>query len=317
MIFFPQLLDSAENWIKFFNSSDNKILDYRNVYLLYPRNFGNSDQHDSFYTEDMANDVVRFMYNHKISTATVGGHGLGAKVALAAACYHSDRFTGFYGIDYTPVDYRYYEPFREIATYVQEMSKLNLKKPRSAIMADIERRIPCPKWKAIFKQNLKMITPANYDWNFNMNGLLENISHSGANHIGAWNPNFGLWGGRCCFVFPEYSRWVHLGTNTLPMHKVCMKVRGYSHDIFSVQGDESPLNHWVYEHSDLSNVVGTKLENFVSMYDGVHTLLSDRYNMGKEFIPDRINTRNNSAFSYTDYVPAHNHHNWRFRKDSQ
>lgn len=142
MIFFPQLLDSAENWIKFFNSSDNKILDYRNVYLLYPRNFGNSDQHDSFYTEDMANDVVRFMYNHKISTATVGGHGLGAKVALAAACYHSDRFTGFYGIDYTPVDYRYYEPFREIATYVQEMSKLNLKKPRSAIMADIERRIP-------------------------------------------------------------------------------------------------------------------------------------------------------------------------------
>lgn len=29
--------------------------------MLHPRNFGNSDRHDSFDVEEMADDVVRFM----------------------------------------------------------------------------------------------------------------------------------------------------------------------------------------------------------------------------------------------------------------
>jgi pimeloyl-ACP methyl ester carboxylesterase len=45
--------------------------------------------------EQMTNDVVRFMYENKISTATLGGHGTGAKLALATGCYHADRVTGF------------------------------------------------------------------------------------------------------------------------------------------------------------------------------------------------------------------------------
>lgn len=28
------------------------------------------------------------MYENKLSTATLGGHGFGAKVALAVGCYH-------------------------------------------------------------------------------------------------------------------------------------------------------------------------------------------------------------------------------------
>jgi pimeloyl-ACP methyl ester carboxylesterase len=29
------------------------------------------------------------MYTNKISMATLGGHGIGGKIALAAACYHN------------------------------------------------------------------------------------------------------------------------------------------------------------------------------------------------------------------------------------
>ncbi len=54
-----------------------KFLDYRNIYLLNPRNFGTSDYFDSFELDEMADDVVRFMYEQKISTATLGGHGMG------------------------------------------------------------------------------------------------------------------------------------------------------------------------------------------------------------------------------------------------
>ena len=36
------------------------------------------------------------MYENKISTATLGGHGTGVKLALATGCFHADRVTGFY-----------------------------------------------------------------------------------------------------------------------------------------------------------------------------------------------------------------------------
>lgn len=64
------------------------------MWILNSRNFGNSDRNESFDLEDQANDVVRFMYQNKISTATLGGHGIGGKIALAAGCYHIDRVTG-------------------------------------------------------------------------------------------------------------------------------------------------------------------------------------------------------------------------------
>jgi len=127
------MLDQAENWIQFFTNPDNQVLEYRNVWLVYPRNFGTSDRHESYYGEDMANDVVRFMYKNKPSTASIGGHGIGGKVALAAACYHSDYFTGYFGLDYTPVDYKNYEAFGEVKGYLNAVKNLDLMRNKAHI----------------------------------------------------------------------------------------------------------------------------------------------------------------------------------------
>lgn len=53
---------------------------------------------------------------------------------------------------------------------------------------------------------------------------------------------------------------------------------------------------------------------FLTMYDGVHVLLKDRSEIGNYFIPDVINSRVNAdgKHVYSDYTPAHYHHNWRF-----
>ena len=48
MIWFSELLEPAENFEKFFNKPDNKILDVRNVWLLNIRNMNISDHHASF-----------------------------------------------------------------------------------------------------------------------------------------------------------------------------------------------------------------------------------------------------------------------------
>lgn len=88
------------------------------------------------------------------------------------------------------------------------------------------------------------------------------------------------------FVFPEYSRWVHLGTNTLPMLKVCPQLHGFNEGISYVQGDENPQNHWVYELEDEINPYASRIAKFVRHYDGVHVLLKNREEVGSTFVPD-------------------------------
>lgn len=94
MIWLPELIEPAANFAPFFDTPRNKILQQRNVWLLDYRNQGESDFFPSYDMEDMTNDVVRFMNDKKISLATIGGHGYGAKVAAATAINHMDRFTG-------------------------------------------------------------------------------------------------------------------------------------------------------------------------------------------------------------------------------
>jgi len=59
----------------------------------------------------MSNDVVRFMDEHKITMASIGGHGFGAKLATATAISNMNRFTGVICLEGGPLDHRYYEAY--------------------------------------------------------------------------------------------------------------------------------------------------------------------------------------------------------------
>lgn len=86
------MFDRVESWLNFFTHPRYNIPDQRNVYILYPRNQGSSDSnntkmHTVQYAEQVGKDVERFMYQHEISTASLGGHGMGGKYALLASIY--------------------------------------------------------------------------------------------------------------------------------------------------------------------------------------------------------------------------------------
>lgn len=93
------------------------------------------------------------MYENKISTATLAGHGYGGKIALATGCYHSERVTGVYAIETSPMDHRYHDAFKEFKGYVADIRNSNITK-----MSDKERgnwlkdNIMDPKWRSNFKQ---------------------------------------------------------------------------------------------------------------------------------------------------------------------
>jgi len=312
LIFFPEICDPASNWTEFFTNPDNKFLNYRNVWLVDPRNFGNSDQHSSFDLSEMAEDVMRFMYSHKISTATLAGHGFGAKLATAVGCYYPERVTGIFGIDGGPLDQRYHEAFHELKDNLERINGINLRGSRTDIEVALKREIADPKWRAIFAQNLRRAGDGHFEWNFNLQNLLKNVRFNKADSVGNWVDRHGLYGGKAQFIFPEYSRWIHLNTNTLPFHRTCIHCQGYGIDIFAIQGDENPLNHWVYELENYAFPISRKFLRFLSRYDGVHVLLKDRSEIGNYFIPDIPNSRRDSDHIHRDYSPAHLHHNWRF-----
>lgn len=111
MIWFSDLLEPADNFEKFFTRADNKILDVRNVWLLNSRNMGTSDHHSSWDINEISGDVMRFMDQKQLTMATLGGHGYGAKVALATAINNMDRCTGVINLDGGPLNHQYYEAY--------------------------------------------------------------------------------------------------------------------------------------------------------------------------------------------------------------
>ena len=68
--------------------------------------------------DSLSNDIVRFMDEKKITYATIGGHGFGAKVAAATAINHLERFTGVIQLEGGPLDHRYYEAYQELTSYI-------------------------------------------------------------------------------------------------------------------------------------------------------------------------------------------------------
>ena len=119
-------MEEASNFHDFFTNPNHKIRDVRNVWLLNYRNFGDSDHHDSFNMHDISQDIVRFMDDHQITMATIGGHGFGGKVATATASLNLNRFTGVVSFDSGPIDHRYHEAYRELVSYVDFAHSLNL-----------------------------------------------------------------------------------------------------------------------------------------------------------------------------------------------
>jgi len=181
------------------------------------------------------------MYEHKISMATLGGHGIGAKIALAAACYHYEHVTGYFGLDSSPMNQFYHDAFGDLRRCTHALKDFSTQRSYPAIVNLLKDKVTCPYWRSRFLSSL-VKGDNGYEWNFNYDAVHRNLMKESPSNLTCWHSSVGLYPGRAMFAFPDYSQFVHLSTNTVPMYKVCPRLQGFNQDIFSIQGDDSPLS---------------------------------------------------------------------------
>lgn len=173
----------------------------------------------------MSNDIVRYMDENKITMATIGGHGFGAKVATATAINHMNRFTGVMCLEGGPLDHRYYAAYQELAQYIEDVRNLNVEKMNQAdAVKKITELVPHPKWRQIILQNLST-EKGSLQWKCNMEGLYRNTKKN-LPDVATWSESYGLWPGQAFAIFAGQSKWVHLSTNTLQFYNVFPRLEG-------------------------------------------------------------------------------------------
>ena len=301
-----------ENWLPFFLNEDEPLLNQRDVYLLYPRNFGNSDHCDYYHPQDyhehLVGDVERFMYQNKIGSATLGGHGLGAKNALLFSCLKPTYTTGFFGLDFSPQDYKHHRFAESTRDMLNNLSKIDFSKSsRSEINEVLRQHVQSPKILHTLMEKLRYSKDKGYHFDFNLKFINENYDN-----LVDWQTTYGCFGGRSTFIFPSNSSHVHLGTNTIPMYKTCIHLQGYSKDIIEIltEDDNEEQNHWIYEDKELLENTLFALSQFLSQKDGVHLLQKNRQDMLNETaVPGIVRERKDGK---GQFVPQYTHHNWRF-----
>lgn len=314
LIFFPDLFDQVENWVPYFTNKSSSILDYRNVYLLYPRNFGTSDwsnDKNDEYAENTVADIERFMFQHKITMATLGGHGFGAKNAMVVGTFRPELVTGIFAYNYAPQDYTYFRPAATLREVAKKLADLD-GKPFSKQTFDkiVEGTVQCKKTQKILQQNLKQQNAKEFGLRYNSKFIGEQFEE-----LVNWKSiPYGLYGGRSSFIFPEFSHHVFLGSNTNSMMKVCVQNNGFFRDIHNVQceSDNPESNHWIYEQPELIDAFQHKTLDFLSKYDGVDVRYMNKQELVEKFaVPVRSGQDRVDRYA-GDYVPSHFHHNWKF-----
>jgi pimeloyl-ACP methyl ester carboxylesterase len=157
------LFGSARNW----QAIAKRLAAHHHVYTLDLRNHGASPWADSMSYHDMAEDVAEFVEAHALAPATVLGHSMGGKVAMALALSQPALVRRLVVADIAPVVYAH-----SFLPYVQAMQDLNLGgiARRDEADAALSEQVPDATTRMLLLQNL-ILHDRHFDWRINLPAL--------------------------------------------------------------------------------------------------------------------------------------------------
>ena len=165
------LFGSGRNWTAF----ARKLAGHYRVITIDVRNHGDSGHADSMTYPEMALDVRNVLDECELERASVIGHSMGGKVAMAFALCYGARVDRLTVLDIAPVSYK--NSFRTIIESLQGLPLpcLNDRKHADELLAE---RINDTSLRLFLLQNLVKVD-GDYRWRVNLAALKSNLDDIG------------------------------------------------------------------------------------------------------------------------------------------
>jgi len=157
------LFGSARNW----HSIAGRLAERYRVCVLDLRNHGASAWADSMDYRDLAADVADFMGRHDVGSATVVGHSMGGKTAMALAVLRPEKVNALAVLDIAPVVYGH-----DHFSLIEALRELPLSEVKSRRDADtaLAQKVPEVGVRQFLLQNL-VVRDGRFAWRINLDAL--------------------------------------------------------------------------------------------------------------------------------------------------
>ena len=156
------LFGSMHNW----SMITKELSKTHQILLIDCRNHGKSFHHDSMSYREMANDVIKLLDHLSISKASLIGHSMGGKIAMALSQINPDRVNKQIIIDIAPKRYPDHH-----TSIIKALQSIDLKNhtSRSAVSENLKSKIPNEGLRQFLIKNIDPKQPLK--WQINLNAI--------------------------------------------------------------------------------------------------------------------------------------------------
>jgi esterase len=163
------LLGSSDNWNSF-----GKIFGERfRTFIPDARNHGRSPHSDVFNYQAMADDIVEFIIQHRISSTSLMGHSMGGKAAALTALLHPELVNKLIVVDIAP---RSYQAQHDQVFNALTSLDLSVFKYRKDIDGALTLNIPEKSVRQFLMKNLMRDNSGLFHWKLNLDAIEKNYA---------------------------------------------------------------------------------------------------------------------------------------------
>ena len=195
LIIIHGLFGSASN----FRTLAKQFAESYSVYCVDLRNHGNSPHDDDISFDAMAADIMEFMQDHGLETASIMGHSLGGKVAMQLALTHPDVIEKLIIGDIAPVPYPHHHDRIFEGLNAIDNSQIESRKQAEKILSDY---VDIPAVRLFLLTNLVRCEEKGFKWRINVSGLQHNY------HLVSRTPVGDPYLGKTLFIRGDLSDYV-------------------------------------------------------------------------------------------------------------
>ncbi|MDQ1769665.1 alpha/beta fold hydrolase [Labilibaculum sp. A4] len=164
------LYGASDNWLTIAKELSNNFT----VYIIDQRNHGDSPHANSHTYQDLKEDLLEFMNDHKIEKAILLGHSMGGKTVMFFAADHPERVSSLLVVDIAPKNYSKISDYApqtiDHSCIVKAMLNLDLSlyKNRTEIDAKLTESITSKRVRQFLLKNLKRDENKQFIWKLNI-----------------------------------------------------------------------------------------------------------------------------------------------------